>query len=176
MADRTVDGCTEQGESGDHIEVTILRALVLAVTLVGTLFGTATAATAAPATTAAPSAASAAAKVPCAPTARACVRLSTNQAWLLRGGKVVAGPVPISHGRTGFLTPAGTFRVSFKNEDHISSVYNQPMPFSVFFNGDIAFHQGSVRQKSHGCVHLSASAARAFFAELTPGDRVQVVA
>ena len=154
--------------------MTILRALVLAVTLVGTLFGTATAATAATATAAAPSAA--AAKVPCAPTARACVRLSTNQAWLLRGGKVIAGPVPISHGRRGFLTPAGTFRVSFKNEDHISSVYDQPMPFSVFFNGDIAFHQGSVRVKSHGCIHLTASAARAFFAELTPGDRVQVVA
>ncbi len=160
--------------SGDHIVVTILRALVLAVTLVGTLFGTATAATAATATAAAPSAA--AAKIPCAPTARACVRLSTNQAWLLRGGKVVSGPVPISHGRTGFLTPTGTFRVSFKNEDHISSVYDQPMPFSVFFNGDIAFHQGSVRVKSHGCIHLTASAARAFFAELTPGDRVQVVA
>ena len=159
-----------QGKSGDHIVVTILRALVLAVTLVGTLFGTATAATAAPATT------SAAAKVPCGPTVRACVRLSTNQAWLLRGGKVVSGPVPISHGRTGFVTPTGTFRVSFKNEDHISSVYDQPMPFSVFFNGDIAFHQGSVRQKSHGCIHLTAAAARAFFADLTPGDRVQVVA
>ena len=170
MADRTVDGCTEQGESDDHIDVTILRALVLTVTLVGTLFGTATAATAAPAT------AAAAAKIPCAPTARACVRLSTNQAWLLRGGKVVSGPVPISHGRRGFATPAGTFRVSFKNEDHISSVYDQPMPFSVFFNGDIAFHQGSVRVKSHGCIHLTAAAARAFFAELTPGDRVQVVA
>ena len=74
MADRTVDDCTEQRKSGDDIVVTILRALVLAVTLVGTLFGTATAATAAPATTAA------AAKVPCGPTVRACVRLSTNQA------------------------------------------------------------------------------------------------
>ena len=176
MADRTVDGCTEQGESGDHIEVTILRALVLAVTIVGTLFGTATAATAAPATTAASSAASAAAKVPCAPTARACVRLSTNQAWLLRGGKVVSGPVPISHGRTGFLTPPGSFRVTFKSQDHVSTIYDREMPYSVFFNGGIAFHQGSVRQKSHGCVHLSGSAARAFFAELTPGDRVQVVA
>lgn len=170
MADRTVDGCTEQDESGDHIDVTILRALVLAITLVGTLFGTATAATAAPATTAA------AAKVPCAPTARACVRLSTNQAWLLRGGKVVAGPVPVSHGRTGFLTPPGSFRVTFKSQDHVSTIYDRAMPYSVFFNGGIAFHQGSVRQKSHGCVHLSASAARAFFAELTPGDRVQVVA
>lgn len=166
--DRTVDGCTEQGESGDDIGVTILRALVLTITLVGTLFGTATAATAAPAT--------AAAKVPCAPTARACVRLSTNQAWLLRGGKVVSGPVPISHGRTGFLTPPGSFRVTFKSQDHVSSIYDREMPYSVFFNGGIAFHQGSVRQKSHGCVHLTAAAARAFFAELTPGDRVQVVA
>jgi len=171
VVDCTVEACTEQGENSDHIVVTILRALVLTATVVGALFGTATAATAAPAT-----AAAAAAKVPCAPTVRACVRLSTNQAWLLRGGKVVSGPVPISHGRTGFATPTGSFRVSFKNEDHISSVYNQPMPFSVFFNGDIAFHQGSVRQKSHGCVHLTASAARAFFAELTPGDRVQVLA
>jgi len=169
VADRTVDGCTEQGESDDHIDVTILRALVLTVTLVGTLFGTATAAIAAPSTTAA------AAKVPCAPTARACVRLSTNQAWLLRGGKVVAGPVPVSHGRKGFATPPGSFRVSFKNQDHVSSIYDQEMPYSVFFNGDIAFHQGSVRVKSHGCVHLTASAARQFFAALQTGDRVQVV-
>ena len=146
---------------------------MLTITLVGTLFGTATAATAAPAT--APAAA-AAKKVPCAPTARACVRLSTNQAWLLRDGKVVSGPVPISHGRKGFATPPGTFRVTYKSEDHVSSIYDQEMPYSVFFNGGIAFHQGSVRLKSHGCVHLTASAARTFFGELRPGDRVQVVA
>jgi lipoprotein-anchoring transpeptidase ErfK/SrfK len=104
------------------------------------------------------------------------VKLSTNQAWLLRGGKVVAGPVPISHGRKGFATPPGSFRVSFKNQDHVSSIYDQAMPYSVFFNGGIAFHQGSVRQKSHGCIHLTAPAARTFFAELQRGDRVQVVA
>jgi lipoprotein-anchoring transpeptidase ErfK/SrfK len=150
--------------------VTILRTLVLTITLVAALFGTATAATAAPAPTAA------AAKVPCSTAVRACVRLSTNQAWLLRGGKVVSGPVPVSHGRTGFATPPGTFRVSYKSQDHVSTIYDQEMPYSVFFNGGIAFHQGSVRQKSHGCIHLTATAARAFFAELTPGDRVQVVA
>ena len=152
--------------------MTILRALVLTITVVAALFGTATAATAAPVPTAAAAAAS---KVPCSTAVRACVRLSTNQAWLLRGGKVVAGPVPVSHGRKGFATPPGTFRVSFKNEDHVSSIYDQEMPYSVFFNGDIAFHQGSVRVKSHGCVHLTASAARQFFAELQPGDRVQVL-
>ena len=148
---------------------------MLAITLACALLGTATAATAAPVLTATPAAAAAAKKVPCSKAVRACVRLSTNQAWLLRGGKVVAGPVPVSHGRKGFATPPGSFRVSFKNQDHVSSIYDQEMPYSVFFNGDIAFHQGSVRVKSHGCVHLTASAARQFFAALQTGDRVQVV-
>jgi lipoprotein-anchoring transpeptidase ErfK/SrfK len=171
VGDGTPRGGTDQKSFDDDEGVTILRALVLAITLAGTLLGTATAATAAPV----PAAAAAAAKVPCSKAVRACVRLSTNQAWLLDDGKVVAGPVPISHGRKGFATPAGTFRVSFKNEDHVSSIYDQAMPYSVFFNGGIAFHQGSVRQKSHGCIHLPPASARKFFAELAPGDRVQVV-
>jgi len=107
---------------------------VLTITVVAALFGTATAATAAPVPTAASP------KVPCSTVVRACVRLSTNQAWLLRGGKVVAGPVPVSHGRKGFATPPGSFRVSFKNQDHVSSIYDQEMPYSVFFNGDIDIH------------------------------------
>jgi hypothetical protein len=176
VGDGTPRSGTDQESFGEHESVTILRALVLAITFAGALLGTATAATAAPVLTAAAPAAAPAVKVPCSKAVRACVRLSTNQAWLLSGGKVVAGPVPISHGRKGFATPAGRFRVSFKNEDHVSSIYDQAMPYSVFFNGGIAFHQGSVRQKSHGCIHLTAPAARKFFAELDPGDRVQVVA
>jgi lipoprotein-anchoring transpeptidase ErfK/SrfK len=174
VGDGTPRGGTDQGPFGDHGNVTILRALVLAITLACALLGTATAATAAPVLTAAAPAA-AAKKVPCSTTVRACVRLSTNQAWLLSDGKVVAGPVPISHGRKGFATPTGSFRVSFKNEDHVSSIYDQAMPYSVFFNGGIAFHQGSVRQKSHGCIHLPGASARKFFAELELGDRVQVL-
>jgi lipoprotein-anchoring transpeptidase ErfK/SrfK len=172
VGDGTPRGGTDQGPVRDHENVTILRALVLAIILAGTLLGTATAATAAPVLTATPAVA---AKVPCSKAVRACVRLSTNQAWLLSDGKVVAGPVPISHGRKGFATPTGSFRVSFKNEDHMSSIYDQAMPYSVFFNGGIAFHQGSVRQKSHGCIHLPGASARKFFAELEPGDRVQVL-
>jgi hypothetical protein len=152
----------------------ILRGAVLLVTaLVACLLGTGVAA-AAPAPATVPAAAKPA--VPCKTSVAACVRLSTNQAWLLRDGKVVAGPIRVSHGRAGFRTPPGTFRVSFKDQDHISTVYDQPMPYSVFFNGDIAFHAGSVRVTSHGCVHLPASAARTFFGELNHGDVVQVVA
>jgi hypothetical protein len=151
----------------------LLRAVVFLVTLAATsALGSGLAA----ASTAAPGVASAAAAgVPCRAGVRACVRLSTNQAWLMRDGKVLTGPVRVSHGRPGFRTPPGTFRVSFLDQDHISTVYDQPMPYSVFFNGDIAFHQGSVRSTSHGCIHLSAATARTFFGELRPGDVVQVV-
>ena len=156
MADRTVDGCTEQGESGDHIEVTILRALVLAVTLVGTLFGTATAATAAPATTAAPSAVLPLPRFPARRRPGPACGSRRTRPGCCAAARSSPGRCRSATGARASSRPPGTFRVSFKNEDHISSVYNQPMPFSVFFNGDIAFHQGSVRQKSHGCVHLSA--------------------
>jgi lipoprotein-anchoring transpeptidase ErfK/SrfK len=113
---------------------------------------------------------------PCAATARACIDLSANKAWLIKNGVVEYGPVPITHGRKGYRTPPGTFHVTFKNKDHRSSIFNNaPMPYSVFFNGGIAFHQGSLSQLSHGCIHLSRAAAQKFFGSLSRGDVVQVV-
>ena len=175
MVDGTREGGDESVIDTDHNGVMILRAGVLLTTLLAAcLFGTGVAAAAPAAAAKAPAAKAA---VPCKSGARACVKLSTNQAWLLDGnGRVVLGPVHVSHGRTGFVTPPGTFRVSFKDEDHVSSVYDADMPYSVFFNGDIAFHQGSTRVLSHGCVHLTAAAARTFFGRLQHGDVVQVVA
>ena len=50
------------------------------------------------------------------------------------------------------------------------------MPYSVFFtNTGVAFHQGSLKAKSHGCVHLSHADAVTFYNSLHPGDVVQVV-
>jgi len=113
---------------------------------------------------------------PCSAVARACIDLRHNKAWLLLGGKVEYGPVPITSGRKGYRTPAGTFRVQYKDIDHRSSLFDDaPMPYSVFFNGGVAFHQGSLRQLSHGCIHLSGPAARRFYAELKGGDVVQAV-
>jgi lipoprotein-anchoring transpeptidase ErfK/SrfK len=113
---------------------------------------------------------------PCSATAAACVKLSTNQAWLLRNGEVVYGPVPITSGMPGYRTPPGTFRVQWKDIDHKSREFNNaPMPYSVFFNGGIAFHTGSLRQQSHGCIHLSNAAAKTFYNSLPVGAVVQVV-
>jgi hypothetical protein len=112
---------------------------------------------------------------PCMSTARACIDLSANRTWLITGGKVSYGPVPITSGRPGWRTPPGTFRVTFKSINHKSTIFDDaPMPYSVFFNGGIAFHQGSLRVPSHGCIHLSPAAARTYFGTLKPGDVVQV--
>lgn len=110
---------------------------------------------------------------PCPASANACIDLSNDQAWLQSGGTITYGPVPITSGMRGYRTPAGTFSVFYKNKNHKSSLFNDaPMPNSVFFNGDIAFHQGSLYDQSHGCIHLSWDASATFFSELDYGDTV----
>lgn len=114
--------------------------------------------------------------VPCGGTADACIDLSANRTWLLSDGEVTYGPVPITHGRPGWETPPGTFQVGWKDIDHLSSEFdNAPMPYSVFFNGGIAFHEGSLTDLSHGCIHLSMAAAQTYYEALSVGDVVQVV-
>ena len=117
-----------------------------------------------------------AALAPCSAQADACIDLSANTSWLMHNGVVTYGGVPITSGRPGFATPPGTFHVTYKDIDHWSKAYNGPMPYSVFFTTTgVAFHQGSLKVKSHGCVHLSHAAAVRFYNSLHPGDVVQVV-
>ena len=116
-----------------------------------------------------------AASTPCSPAARACIDLTTQQAWLMHDGAVDYGPVPVRTGRPSLPTPAGTFHVTFKDLHHISTIYHAPMPYSVFFHGGDAFHEGSLAESSHGCVHLTHAAAVEFFDTLQPVDEVQVV-
>ena len=113
----------------------------------------------------------------CGSSAAACINLSTQQAWLMNGGQVTYGPTPITSGKPGYRTPPGTFKVLRKNRHHRSRAYNNaPMPYSVFFtHSGIAFHEGSLRAPSHGCIHLGHNAAVTFFNKLSVGQVVQVV-
>jgi lipoprotein-anchoring transpeptidase ErfK/SrfK len=113
---------------------------------------------------------------PCSASARACVDLSSQQAWLMRNGGVIYGPVPVATGKASAPTDRGTFRVFWKDLHHRSSEFhNAPMPYSVFFNGDEAFHEGNLTARSHGCVRLTHRAAPVFYKTLHVGDVVQVV-
>ena len=120
-------------------------------------------------------AAAAQASNPCPGTASACVDLANTQAWLQSGGQITYGPVPITSGAAGSRTRTGTFSVFWKDKNHKSSLFNNaPMPNSVFFDNDIAFHQGSLYDQSNGCIHLSWDASSTFFNTLSVGDKVYV--
>ena len=83
----------------------------------------------------------------CSISARSCVDLESQQAWLIADGKVVRGPVKISSGGPGRETPVGhSLRVYRKEKDHRSGEFRlangqpAPMPWAVFFaDGGIAF-------------------------------------
>ncbi|GAA2883991.1 L,D-transpeptidase [Pseudonocardia halophobica] len=120
---------------------------------------------------------------PCSVSARSCVDLEAQQAWLIRDGQVVRGPARISSGGEGEETPIGhSLRVYRKDKDHVSQESRlpngdpAPMPWSVFFaDGGIAFHGGSPDRDSAGCIHLEPADAEAWFNDLQIGDQVQVV-
>jgi hypothetical protein len=112
---------------------------------------------------------------PCPAAASACVDLANEQAWLQTGGQITYGPVPITSGAYGSRTRDGMFSVFWRDKNHKSSLFNNaPMPNSVFFDNDIAFHQGSLSNQSNGCVHLSWDASETFFDTLAVGDAVYV--
>ena len=112
----------------------------------------------------------------CPPTAEACIDLTNNTTWLQDDGAITAGPYKHIAGRKGHRTPTGTFTVQWKNKDHKSQEFDQaPMPYAIFFtNNGIAFHVGSLSVPSHGCIHLTESAAKVYWDALNPGDVVYV--
>ncbi|WP_232661630.1 L,D-transpeptidase [Pseudonocardia sp. TRM90224] len=120
---------------------------------------------------------------PCSVVAKACVDLESQQAWLLEDGKVTRGPVAIASGGKGEETPVGhSLNVYRKEEMHLSNESRaadgtpDEMPWSVFFeDGGIAFHSGNPEVASAGCIHLETDDAKAWYAYLQIGDRVEVV-
>jgi lipoprotein-anchoring transpeptidase ErfK/SrfK len=118
---------------------------------------------------------------PCSITARACVDIDKQNAWLIKDGKVTDGPIRIASGGQGKETPEGTFHVLSKDQNHLSKEFPlpdgqpAPMPYSVFFEpGGIAFHSGDPKRASAGCVHVPAADSVKFFNTLNVGDEVQV--
>ena len=112
---------------------------------------------------------------PCPAYAKACVDLTNNTTWLQVNGQIVYGPVKQIAGRAGYRTPTGSYKVYWKHIDHKSSIFNNaPMPYSIFFNGGIAFHVGALNVPSHGCIHLSWEAAKVYWDNLQVGDTVYV--
>lgn len=65
-------------------------------------------------------------------------------------------------------TPLGNFYPDFLSPDHVSSIYDVPMPWSVFFNGNIAIHGDTDarmlgQRASNGCVRVHPVQAEQFY-------------
>ncbi|MFF5482555.1 L,D-transpeptidase family protein [Streptomyces sp. NPDC012935] len=108
----------------------------------------------------------------------ACVDLDRQLAWVQKGRKVVFGPVPVRSGRKGYETRVGSHRVYWRHKNHVSSLYNSPMPYSQFFSGGQAFHgvYGNIFTEvgSMGCVNLRLDEARKLWGVLKNNDQVYV--
>lgn len=78
-------------------------------------------------------------------------------------------------------THSGDFRIFRKSEHHVSGLYGEPMPFSMFFSGGQAIHfsNGFVERgyegASRGCVNTRNRAATAkLFKAAQIGDLVHI--
>jgi len=81
------------------------------------------------------------------------------------------------------LTPTreGMFSVYWKSRDHVSSLYDTPMPYAMFFDGGQAVHYSpdfaanGYNGSSHGCVNIRDKGAIAsLFDQVRTGDKVYV--
>ncbi|MEU0900177.1 L,D-transpeptidase family protein [Streptomyces massasporeus] len=108
----------------------------------------------------------------------ACVNLTLQLSWIQDGKKLVYGPVPVRTGRNGYETRTGLKKIYWRNIDHVSSIYDVPMPYAQFFDGGQAFHSVGVSMwnppGSHGCTNMTKTDAKKYWSLLKKGDDVFV--
>ena len=73
--------------------------------------------------------------------------------WLVRGGD------------RGMESDPGSYRVYWRDKDHVSGLYGSPMPYSQFYHGGEAFHGSPPMvdpfvDHSHGCINMYVEDAR----------------
>ncbi|MEV0809867.1 L,D-transpeptidase family protein [Micromonospora sp. NPDC050200] len=109
-----------------------------------------------------------------------CVDLTRQTTWVMRSGKVVAGPTVTRTGMAGYATPAGTYKINFRNLKEWSNPYDVWLPYWQRFNGGIGFHETTTYLHnssigSHGCVNLLHADAVRWWELGSVGSRVVLV-
>ncbi|MGW3603257.1 L,D-transpeptidase family protein [Micromonospora sp. NPDC005161] len=88
-----------------------------------------------------------------------CVDLTRQTVWAVRGGKVIMAPTVTRTGMAGYRTPAGTYKVNYRNPKEWSDPYEVWLPYWQHFTQGMGFHETTtyLHNKSigsHGCVNL----------------------
>ena len=93
-----------------------------------------------------------------------CVDKTTSSLRWVVDGKVKVN-LAARFGGSATPTREGAFEVYLKSRDHVSSLYDTPMPFAMFFSGGQAVHYSpdfaavGYAGASHGCVNIRAKKA-----------------
>ena len=93
-------------------------------------------------------------------------------------GRTEIGRTAILHGKIEKPTPTGSFTVTEKDQDHVSNIYDVPMPFMLrLTNTGIAVHASTVEfgENTHGCVGVPWEFAERLFAAAKLGTPVIIV-
>jgi hypothetical protein len=104
------------------------------------------------------------------------VDLSSQLLSVYRGG-VEIGRAVILYGATDKPTPTGEFKVTQMKRDHISNLYNAPMPYMLRLTNDgVAIHGSNVEWGSatHGCIGVPEEFAALLFEQARLGTRVLI--
>ncbi|WP_307181508.1 L,D-transpeptidase family protein [Streptomyces canus] len=106
-------------------------------------------------------------------------KTSRTLRWMIDGRTVTT--VPVRFGSVGTPTREGVFSVYWKSRHHVSTLYDSPMPYAMFFSGGQAVHYSAdfaahgYAGGSHGCINVRDEAAIAdLFAQVRNGDKVVV--
>ncbi len=106
-------------------------------------------------------------------------KTSRTLRWVVDGA--VVRTVDVRFGGASTPTREGLFHVTYKDSDHVSSLYESEMPFSMFFSGGQAVHYSSdfaavgYSGASHGCVNVRDYDAVAWvYDQVSVGDPVVV--
>lgn len=104
---------------------------------------------------------------------------SRTLAWMI-DGRVVSS-MDVRFGSQYTPTREGTFSVYWKSRHHVSTLYDTPMPYAMFFSGGQAVHYSpdfaarGYNGASHGCVNVRDEGKIAsLFAQVRDGDKVVV--
>lgn len=99
--------------------------------------------------------------------------------WMIDGRTV--STMSVRFGSQYTPTREGVFHVYWKSRHHVSTLYDSPMPYAMFFSGGQAVHYSydfaarGYAGASHGCVNVRDEAAIAeLFAQVRSGDKVVV--
>ncbi|MGW7053764.1 L,D-transpeptidase family protein [Streptomyces sp. NPDC054887] len=106
-------------------------------------------------------------------------KTSRTLSWMIDGR--VVSVMDVRFGSQYTPTREGVFSVYWKSRHHVSTLYDTPMPYALFFSGGQAVHYSSdfaargYGGASHGCVNVRDEGKIAgLFAQVRDGDRVVV--